>query len=191
MKNYSTIFTDISNLRTKIVDPLKKQFLENIKAQKSIVFNRNTNRVSLLDQVPKKICGVYYFELRFFETWPLNTGSEFAEYWKKSLAEGNSSKVNLKNIPNKIEKQHWYPLYVGKREDLNSRITEHLNKPSNLNTYALRLSHRGKLLEDAEIRFFFQEVCEFNAVYQREIQYVLTSLESEIRKDRNPWIGKQ
>lgn len=191
MKNYNTIFTKISAFKTTIVDPLKIQFLESINAQQSIIFNQNSDRDILLGKIPKKICGVYYFELKFYKTWPFNSGAEFAEFWKNSLMEGNSSKINHKRIPSIIEKEHWYPLYVGKREDLNSRITEHLYKPSNLNTYALRLNERSKLLEHAEIRFYFQEVCLFNKEYQSEIQYILTSLESEIRKSKEPWIGKQ
>lgn len=128
-------------------------------------------------------------QLFFFAKF--HSGAEFADYWKNSLVEGNSSKINNKRIPSIFEKEHWYSLYVGKWEDLNSRITEHLYKPSNINTYAFRLYERSKLLEHAEIRVYFQEVCLFNKNYQSEIQYILTSLESEIRKSKDPWIGIQ
>ena len=128
-------------------------------------------------------------QLFFFEKF--HSGAEFTEYWKNSLVEGNSSNINNKRIPSIIEKEHWYPLYVGKREDLNSRITEHLYKPCNVNTYALRLNERSKLLKHTEIRVYFQEVCLFNKEYQSEIQYILTSLESEIRKNKDPLTGKQ
>ena len=99
-------------------------------------------------------------------------------------------------ITSKLELQEpceagWFSLYIGKGEKLKNRIDEHLNHPPTHATYGLKLSKREKFLDDHEIEIGFWHLPEMPGVSREIKQFIITNLESRLRDELKPWIGKQ
>jgi hypothetical protein len=85
----------------------------------------------------------------------------------------------------------WFSLYIGKGEKLKNRIDEHLNHPPTHATYGLKLSKRVKFLDDNDIEIGFWHLPEMPGVSREIKQFIITNLESRLRDELKPWIGKQ
>jgi len=139
-----------------------------------------------LSEIPKA-CGVYLFQIY------LNQGvdiSEFKSEFEKNWKLDKSPRIIASRF--KItETGVWYPLYVGKAENLSNRINEHCFQDEKKPTFGLKLKHRKELLDKVKIGYSYYKIVDKDKSHKEAIQFVITNLESAIRKELNPWIGKQ
>ncbi|TYP99757.1 hypothetical protein C7447_101361 [Tenacibaculum adriaticum] len=149
-------------------------------------FKKNTFKLedSNFQNIPKK-AGVYLFSIKPKNNFDLN-------FFKKQWIEDKT--VNFpsirKNISDYFIKDNWNVFYIGKSEKLQERILKHYNDSYKSSTYGLKLLERKWLVKIAEIRVSFYELSHNNSS-KEVIQFIITNLEKELRKDLKPWVGKQ
>jgi hypothetical protein len=97
--------------------------------------------------------GLYLFELNLDSVKLKNANNSdkienFANNWStEKLSTFYASKI----VDIRMKKQlscppdQWLPVYIGKSEDLDKRIKEHINKPPASKTYAMKLNHRTSM----------------------------------------------
>ena len=85
----------------------------------------------------------------------------------------------------------WFCLYIGKGEKLKKRIEEHLYHHTTHATYGLKLKDREQFLDDNEIEVGYWHLPEMPGVSREIKQFIITNLESMLRDEMKPWIGKQ
>jgi hypothetical protein len=90
-----------------------------------------------------------------------------------------------------INTNHEYVFYIGKSEKLGSRIREHITHGKTVSTYGLKLKERV-YFNKQNITFSYWELPEELERCTKEIkQFIITQIESELREQWNPWVGKQ
>jgi len=88
-------------------------------------------------------------------------------------------------------KDGWFPFYIGKSEKMSSRINEHLNHHCQHATYGLKLKERVTFLKNNQIEVGYWTLPEMPDVPREIKQFIITNLESQLREEMKPWIGKQ
>ncbi len=168
----------------------KKKLIE--AAEKKLLSKHN--QIDFSENAIEGICenfGIYLFQVKLNKHF--SEGEFRKEIW-------DSDKETLTHTPrlikdrfkfNKVEE--WHPLYLGKSEKLINRINEHCYQGAKKTTYGLKLSHRKKLLNIAEISYNYYPIpYEVDTLIGKApVQFLMTNLESEIRKRIKPWVGKQ
>jgi hypothetical protein len=150
-----------------------------------------------VSKITKKSWGVYVFwitqknDINTFEDletlWEANSKGDIIKYSTQPIKKRFPPKGGLK-----AGIEHCF--YVGKSEDLASRIEQHINQPNEKTTYGLKLSAHDKL----------HSVCDFEYSYcvihkgklkpdsqKNGFQNLLVILEKHLREYLNPLIGKQ
>lgn len=184
----SSFINDISNawnpIQKSLVAEITTQFQEDINNLPEIHFNEPILDC-IINDIPAAF-GIYCFYIKFSK--PMGK-SDFQELWDKDEIE-NQPKVSLMRL-REFEKDTWTPLYVGKSENLNKRVHQHLNLDKT-STYALKLKRRASLNKIASYKvvYYSFEVSD-NVLDKSLIQFVITNLESKIRNKIEPIIGKQ
>jgi translation elongation factor EF-G len=184
--DYKTkFFNDFSESWKNVKCDWKKEVLAALESQnRTIDFNSETKKI---EGIPNTF-GIYLFQIKPKQdiSW-----KEFEKLWKldqKNLVKTPQLIID-KNKHNKAGE--WHPLYIGKSEKLIDRISEHCYQGADKTTYSLKLSHRKSLLSNAEISYNYYSVGTEKEYNKAVLQFVITNLESEIRKEIKPWIGKQ
>ena len=131
--------------------------------------------------------GIYLFEIK-------NDGkfASFEKWIKDFKAKWENEEYLKKHTPNLRElsiKAHshladWVPMYIGKSRHVNKRIDEHINKELHKTTYALKLMARKNLKDNLfQLKTIKVSVNNYDAIIPR--------IESQLRNQLNPVIGKQ
>ena len=139
-----------------------------------------------LPEIPK-VCGVYLFQIC------LNQGvdiSEFKSEFEKNWKLDKSPQIIASRFK-VTETGVWYPLYLGKAENLSNRIKEHCFQDEKKQTYGLKLKCRKGLQDKVKIGYSYYKIADKDMSHIEAIQFVMTNLESALRKKLSPWIGKQ
>lgn len=144
-----------------------------------------------LNEVPNSF-GIYLIEVFPKENF---SGSDFLKNWKsyqgidKIKCPNISSSFNTKeNVKNK-----WNNFYIGKSENLKKRVNEHCFHELNCTTYSLKLKTRSELIETCNFSLAYYELKNIDPFLNNKeiVQFVITNLERELRKEIKPWVGKQ
>ena len=88
-------------------------------------------------------------------------------------------------------KDDWFTFYIGKSENIHSRVKEHLIHSPKNSTYGLKLKERKTFLTKNEIKVGFWSLPDMPTVDKAIKQFIITNLERELRDSMLPWIGKQ
>ncbi len=90
-----------------------------------------------------------------------------------------------------IDKERWYPFYIGKSENLGKRLNEHINHNDKISTYSLKLNGRKKFNPN-NIKYSYWNLPDEVKSCPKEIkQFLLTQLEHQLRQELKPWVGRQ
>lgn len=135
----------------------------------------------------RKTPGIYLFFIKPKCALPYE---RFISLWNGKTQKGNSSKI-IKSKIKILEKDKSYPLYIGKSEELLSRVNEHCFQPIEKTTYSLKLCHRHEIIEVADFSFGYYELNMQESFKNHLYQFVLVNLERELRLIHKPLIGKQ
>ncbi len=131
--------------------------------------------------------GIYLFFIKPKEDL---TYEDFITRWKGAAQKMHSGRINKKKIK-VLEKDKWHPLYIGKSEELLSRVTEHCFQPIDKTTYSLKMSHRKEIIEVADFSFGSYELNMTESFPNYLFQFLLVNIERELRARHKPLIGKQ
>ncbi|AJH14547.1 hypothetical protein [Myroides profundi] len=140
---------------------------------------------NLIDECNFK--GIYFFEiknnLKFddIEQWKQDFIDRWEERTYKRKFVPNTRKSRLNKL---IENQEWIPLYIGKSRKVSTRIKEHIYKPLEKNTFAMKLAARENFNEE----IFRVKVLEINVDHY---DWIVPLVEKELRNIYHPIVGKQ
>jgi hypothetical protein len=129
--------------------------------------------------------GIYFFEIKksdsikTIEEWKKN----FAEKWEEEST-CKSPKIISKRVRKIKELEEWIPFYLGKSENIQKRIKEHLSLRADSTTYALKLSSRNNLSNETFRIKIFKIDTKYYDLVMGKIEYIL-------REKLNPIVGKQ
>ena len=154
--------------------------------QKTLNLDENYERPVL-----PKMPGIYYFEAKFKFSTAMEL-EEFGDRWGRIRAETHDGSIP-RYYPNRavhhlkaLAAGEPIPLYLGKRESIADRITNHVESLLDSRTYALKLRARPQLLSDVEVTYSYQAFDVPLTSY-----FGVGLIESELRKMLNPILGKQ
>jgi len=110
--------------------------------------------------------------------------------WDHEIGHENFSKVVQKNFDVCKFDKGFYPFYVGKSEELATRLNQHITHHKTHSTYGLKLANRKHFkLEDFEVGYWqLESDAKFSKVVS---QFIITTLEQKVREKLNPLIGKK
>ncbi|NWL03681.1 hypothetical protein DM790_22920 [Flavobacterium collinsii] len=132
--------------------------------------------------------GVYFIEIKNqnhfsdFKSWVENFRLEWEDPLYKRRFVSNLKKNRIKNQNDKFEE--WIPLYIGKSQNIKSRVWEHIYKKLDQNTFALKLNAR----EHAKKETFRLSIIKLPS---NNYNIIMPVIESTLRKKLNPIIGRQ
>ncbi len=189
MRNLIESLNLLSGIREQIT---KKEIIDSLESQLCST-NRTLDVFGEIDELNlSELPGIYYFEARF----PFKTQKKFNEFgdkWgryraKEKLPIGisrfyeNRASRHLKTV----ESEGFVPFYLGKAQNIEARIVEHLNGSTTSDTYSLKLKSRPKIIEGIEFKISYIELdINIDAYFGVEL------LERSLRERLNPIIGKQ
>lgn len=131
--------------------------------------------------------GIYLLEIKCdpsfnnFESWIENFKHRWEDdQYRKSF----TPNIKKKRVNMHKELKEWIPIYIGKSKNIESRIHEHIYKEMHKTTFALKLNARENMKNDFfRLRTIRIEVQNYDAIVPR--------IESQLRNEINPIIGKQ
>lgn len=137
----------------------------------------------------KNTFGIYVFYIKPVEAYSLES---LTEKWNQKgydkypkIVQKRFSKHTDININTE------YVFYIGKSEELGSRIKQHITHKGKTSTYSLKLKGRD-FFNKENITFSYWELPLELSKCSKEIkQFIITQIETELRDRLNPWIGKQ
>jgi len=147
-------------------------------------------------KIPHNSSGIYMFwaDLSSFKennTESLNAlCSQFLDNWDKPtenisyFPKSNQGRTE-KTLIN-IEKGDMFPFYLGKSQNIEKRVDQHLYLKAESSTYALKLSNRPKLLKNIVF-----EITWLPLETTSETYFLVSRVESLLRDLINPIVGKQ
>ncbi|MFV0166474.1 hypothetical protein OBK11_09610 [Empedobacter falsenii] len=177
---------DIDNKLTTFDENLKKVVNELIFEEIGIFsyqdfFNENLN----FNEFNYK--GLYLFEIKnSFKFSDINEWKfDFEERWSnKDYLRKFVPNIRKKRMQKLNEIKEWIPLYIGKSKSVGKRIHEHIYKPLDKTTFAMKLKARVNLENEVfRISTIKVDVTNYN--------WILPVLENELRNELNPIVGKQ
>ncbi|MFG0592213.1 hypothetical protein ACF8C4_13915 [Myroides odoratimimus] len=131
--------------------------------------------------------GIYFFEIKN------NFKFDNIEHWKQDfIIRWEEGTYKRKFVPNTrksrlnklTENQEWIPLYIGKSRKVSTRIKEHIYKPLDKNTFAMKLKARENFNEE----IFRVKALEINVEHY---DWIVPLVEKELRNIYHPIVGKQ
>lgn len=170
-------------LLPELLKSAKKELEEN-------VFEIDFN-YGVIPKLPEKLgFGVYLFKI--IPSKEFDSG-EFLKNWKSKYVPIKTPNISKSRFDAKDDSRDVFDFYIGKSEKLDYRIKEHCFQDKNKTTYGLKLAHRNKLLKSAKFLVSYFEVKEpkINKEDKDILQFIITNLEKELRREFNPWVGKQ
>ena len=186
MEDFKTIEESLEKLNADI-----KDFAES----KSLVFKVITpftlnSEVTLEEKLKNlNVKGIYFLEIKknneyqSFDAW----SKDFKKKWDNDkiiktpkIAEG---RLKMRPQSENIDSLEWIPFYIGKSEKIKDRVVQHLTKPIDSTTSALKLRGR-KSLYGMEFRL---SVIEINT---DKYDLVMHKIEQILRNKYNPIVGK-
>lgn len=193
--NIDSIIESIKNLNIKLEPIVKKMKSEIIKEKGWISFSINEID-SLNFEKYKNKSGVYFFQVR------LKSGSEeqlesnnIFEIIEKAWNEDERGaippivKERFNEARNKsLINGDWSFFYLGKSNELEKRVMEHLGVKGPISTSKLNLCKiKNRLLKNCEFRIKIKELNDFK---KGEYYWVISKIERDLRKELNPICGK-
>jgi len=100
-------------------------------------------------------------------------------------------KIIKKRYSTKKGDNGWFNFYIGKSEKLQRRIFEHCDHHSKHPTYGLKLKEREEFFENNEIQIGYWLLPDMSGADKKIKQFIITNLESALREEMQPWVGKQ
>ena len=170
--------TQTTMLSNNTLDNIERHLLNN---QQSIGSNQYTT-------LNKKF-GIYIFYIKPKQTYNYKS---LCEDWRQSNYDRYPKVIKKTfNQYQDIDTEKWYPLYIGKCQNLGKRLLEHITHRDKKSTYSLKLNGRAQFSSD-NVTYSFWELPHTVMTDSKEIkQFILTQLEYQLRRKINPWIGKQ
>jgi hypothetical protein len=131
--------------------------------------------------------GLYFIEVRSSNGHTLKDWIEkFEIYWMTSgEIIANTPKIYPKRINKQTQLLEWMPLYLGKSKNISERLMQHKNLRADSRTFALKLAARKNILLDYKFRVKILKIKVDN------YDYIVTTLEHELRNQLNPICGRQ
>jgi hypothetical protein len=164
----------------KISSDLVTEAIESFENKIPILDFNNTK----IDGIPANY-GVYCF---YINSQKKNIPTKnFIDFWDNIKYSPNLNKTRF----SLAEELDFQPIYIGKSENLKSRIHEHCFQIITSSTYGMKLSHRKNILTNYDIYVGYFDIKKEENFSKAAMQFIITNLESELRKTLNPWIGKQ
>ncbi len=134
--------------------------------------------------------GVYCFFIRLKTNKTLNK-DKFEKEWNNEdfikYPQIIKDRYNFSELNNKT----FIPFYIGKSEELGKRIFQHINHSPQITTYSLKLKEREFLKETLDIRVSWWKLPKIDTDDKSIKQFIITRIESQLRKELKPWVGKQ
>ena len=189
---YNRIIEEFDTNISSYVEQLKHKIKDiTFDVSKSIYFIISDELVSKDLFEYKKKQGIYLFELNldspgFIEKKRPTRIKNFAESWAKRKNDSFfSSSVIKKRLKVREDfDEQWLPIYIGKNKDIYKRIIEHIEMSPSKNTYAMKLKHRTNL-HGLQFRVSTIELDVKN------YNFIIPHIESSLREEYHPIIGKQ
>jgi hypothetical protein len=144
-----------------------------------------------IDNIEKKSWGVYVFYINPKET--ISTFEQLNDLWQtdKNGKRLQSSKV-IKGRFKSLNSGESICFYIGKSEDIASRIKQHINQQTKYTTYSLKLSEHDRLHEENSFSYSYYVIKESPAEDIKDgMKCLLVTLEKTLRHKLRPVIGKQ
>lgn len=134
--------------------------------------------------------GIYLFQVKPVKEVTLE---DLLEIWEDDNRKLGKTPKPIKSRFVYNKEEQYQPFYLGKAENLSKRINEHCFQESHKTTYGLKLKWRERLRNEMEINYNYYPIPfdSDSVVGNSPIQFLITNLESEIRKEIKPWVGKQ
>ncbi|WP_100613628.1 GIY-YIG nuclease family protein [Confluentibacter citreus] len=159
---------------------------------KSIIDSFDDNRKSINSENYNKVLkkfGIYIFYIKPIKPYDLEI---LKNDWKQ-FGYDKYPKISEKRFKSimPIDVDKWYPFYIGKAENLGDRLKQHITHKENTPTYGLKLNGRD-YFNAHNIEYSFWELPDELVNTKKEIkQFLMTQLETKLRNQLKPWIGKQ
>lgn len=186
----------IDNLLKTIQDTCNDFITQNLG---NILTQLEQNKTSLdnkfsefkIDTIDKKSWGVYVFYINPQKT--ISTFDELNSLWETDLSNKRlhsprviKSKFKTLGIGQSV------CFYVGKSEDLSSRISQHIHQKTKYTTYGLKISEHNRLHSDNTFEFSYFVIKTNPADNIKDaMKCLLVTLERHLRDELKPLIGKQ
>mgnify|MGYP005857803349 CR=1 FL=1 len=144
-----------------------------------------------IDHNDKKSWGVYVFYINPQKT--ISTFDDLNNLWETNLDDKklHSPKV-IKSKFKTLDIGQSFCFYVGKSEDLTSRISQHIHQRTKYTTYGLKISEHNRLHSDNTFAYSYF-VLKTNPTdnIKDGMKCLLVTLERNLRYKLKPLIGKQ
>ncbi len=144
-----------------------------------------------IDHIDKKAWGVYVFYINPQKT--ISTFDDLNNLWETDLADKrlHSPKV-IKSKFKTLDIGQSICFYVGKSEDLTSRISQHIHQRTKYTTYGLKISEHNRLHSDNTFSYsYFVLKTNPEDNIKDGMKCLLVTLERHLRDKLKPLIGKQ
>ncbi len=142
----------------------------------------------MFNGIERNTWGIYIFYITPKKT--LETYEDLCELWECNDKKLRTPKVIKKRFKS-LNKGKPYCFYVGKSQDLVTRINQHIDQKTKESTYGLKLSEHNNLINNATIKFSYFILDKSPKTNLQAKNYLLTYLEKELRKELEPLVGKQ
>lgn len=133
--------------------------------------------------------GIYAFFIQPNEKF--STVERLIEVWNQEGFRKYPKVVKKRFAAQECCSQGWYSFYIGKGEKLKNRVFEHLNHDATQATYGLKLKDRESFLDNNNIEVGYWHLPKMPGVPREIKQFIITNMESRLRDELKPWIGKQ
>lgn len=160
--------------------------LENYAKNSSFTFLDEMNLGNLTETDLEELSGnqgIYYFEIKKEISCEFNLWiDDFKQRWSNTPVK-NSPKLIEKRLKN-ANHSEWVPLYIGKSKNIKKRVWEHFSLGPNSSTYGMKLLSRDNIgSEIIRVGFITIDTSHYDLV--------MSKIESVLRNDYKPIIGKQ
>lgn len=144
-----------------------------------------------IDKINKKSWGIYVFYIEPRKT--ISTFEDLNNLWKTN--EKDKRLHSPKAIKSRFQTMvvgNSICFYVGKSEDLKSRISQHIHQRTKYTTYGLKLSEHDRMHLDNTFSFsYFVVKTDPNSNLKDGMKCLIVTLERYLRSELKPLIGKQ
>ena len=142
------------------------------------------------DKLQKKSWGVYVFYITPENT--ITTYEDLNNLWQNKEDQRLHSPKAIKGRFEILNSGKQCCLYVGKSENLVSRISQHIHQKTKHTTYGLKLSKHDTLSQHCGFSYSYYVIKENPPIkYKDSMKCLLVTLERHLRNKLEPLIGKQ
>ncbi len=174
----------------KNIDLFLKENLDNIPK----IIQNNTKEITgdfknyVVEGIHPKTWGIYIFYIK-----PKKDIATYEDLWE--LWEGDDKKLKspkaIKKRFEALNKNESHCFYVGKSQNLATRINQHIDQKTKGSTYGLKLSEHNNFINNNTIQFSYITLDDNPEENFRAKNFLLISLETKLREELNPLVGKQ